>query len=260
MRKRGMVERAPPLSAGDVAYVRSLLIREEPALLAFNKPSGLPVQTRNPDDRTLDMLLRAFEKSNGKRPRLVHRLDAQTSGVIVAARTQPAAAALSGAFAKRQVQKTYLAIVAGHLGDETSGVISAPLARYRARPELELMRVARPGDEKPQEAQTSWRELARAGSRRLLEIRPRTGRMHQIRVHVASIGQPILGDIYYGGEASLGGEAIPRLMLHAWSLSGPHPEEGRFKLTAPPPSDFCETAQAAGASLGAALANLAEPE
>lgn len=260
MRKRRMVERAPPLSAEEDAFVRSLVIHEDAAMLAFSKPPGLPVQTRNPDDRTLDMLLRAFEKSNGKRPRLVHRLDAQTSGVIVAARTQPAAAALSEAFAKRQVEKRYLALVGGQIGDETSGVIDAPLARYRARPELELMRVARPGDQKPQAAQTAWRELARAGTRQLLELRPRTGRMHQIRVHLASIGRPILGDVYYGGEATLSGDAIPRLMLHAWSLSGPHPEQGDFDLRAPPPSDFCDMARRAGDTLEQALANLVEPE
>src|SRR5262249_3393992 len=83
------------ISDEDRAFVRSLVIHEDAAVLAFDKPSGLPVQTRNPDDRTLDRLMAAFAKSNGKRPRLVHRLDAQTSGVIVAAKTQPAAAALS---------------------------------------------------------------------------------------------------------------------------------------------------------------------
>src|ERR1700709_982749 len=90
----------------DRDFVRSLVLYEDGAIAAFNKPSGLPVQTRNPDDRTLDMLLAAFAKSNGKRPRLVHRLDAQTSGVIIAGKTQPAAAALSAAFAERDVQKT----------------------------------------------------------------------------------------------------------------------------------------------------------
>ena len=104
---------ARPVSAEDAAFVRSLVIHQDAAILALNKPAGLPVQTRNPDDRTLDALMAAFARSNGKRPRLVHRLDAQTSGVIVAAVTQPAAAALSAAFAGRQVAKTYLALVAG---------------------------------------------------------------------------------------------------------------------------------------------------
>lgn len=260
MRKRKMTERAPPLDEEDIAYVRSLLFHEDAAMLAFNKPSGLPVQTRNPDDRTLDMLLRAFEKSNGKRPRLVHRLDAQTSGVIVAARTQPAAAALSAAFAKRLVEKTYLAIADGAVSDEAEGVIDAPLARYRARPELELMRVARPGDEKPQSAQTYWRRLAVEGSRQLLELRPKTGRMHQIRAHLAHAGMPIIGDLYYGGVGSLGGREVDRLMLHASSLSGPHPADGVFCLSTPPPADFAAMAEIAGPALAEGLAKLAEPE
>ncbi len=257
---RRMVERAPPLSAEDDAFVRSLVIHEDAAVLAFGKPSGLPVQTRNPDDRTLDMLLRAFAKSNGKRPRLVHRLDAQTSGVIVAARTQPAAAALSEAFAHRKVGKVYLALVSGQIGSEREGVIDAPLARYRLRPELELMRVARPGDEKPQEAQTSWRVLASVGTRQLVLVKPRTGRMHQIRAHFSHIGRPILGDGYYGGETSVGGEDVPRLMLHAYSLTGPHPDGGTLAVSAPPPSDFQLMAQAVGTSLAEALANLPDPE
>lgn len=260
MRKRKMTERAPPLGEEDVAFVRSLLIHEDASMLAFNKPSGLPVQTRNPDDRTLDMLLRAFEKSNGKRPRLVHRLDAQTSGVILAARTQPAAATLSEAFAQRRVEKIYLAIVDGTVSGEAEGVIDAPLARYRARPELELMRVARPGDDKPQAATTRWQALATEGSRQLLVVRPQTGRMHQIRAHLAHIGMPIVGDVHYGGAGSVGGEAVARLMLHAWSLAGPHPAEGAFRLTAPPPTDFVAMAGRAGPALAEGLAKLAEPE
>lgn len=257
---RRMVDRAAPLSAQDASFVRSLLIHEDDALLVFNKPSGLPVQTRNPDDPTLDMLLRAFARSNGKRPRLVHRLDAQTSGVIVAARTQPAAAALSEAFAKRRIAKSYLAIVSGQVTEKLHGLIDAPLARYRARPELELMRVARPGDLKPQAAQTLWRVLAGEGRRQLLELKPKTGRMHQIRAHLAHIGRPILGDVHYGGEPSLNAHPVPRLMLHAWSLSGPHPAGDRFSFTAPPPDDFTNLARDAGVSLEQALANRPEPE
>lgn len=244
------------LPAEDVDFVSSLLIHEDQSLLVFNKPSGLPVQTRNPDDRTLDLLLSAFAKSNGKRPRLVHRLDAQTSGVIVAARTQPAAAFLSEAFAARKVAKTYLAIVSGQIEEAVEGVIDAPLARYRARPELELMRVARPGDSKPQEAQTGWRELAREGNRQLLELRPRTGRMHQIRAHLAHIGRPILGDGYYGGDSAIAGRSVSRLMLHAWRLSGPHPSGTKFEYCAAPPNDFVDTARECGEALNAALANL----
>jgi 23S rRNA pseudouridine955/2504/2580 synthase len=245
---------AMPVSAEDAAYVRALVIHDDPAVLAFNKPAGLPVQTRDPDDKTLDRLLAAFAKSNGKRPRLVHRLDAQTSGVIVAGKTQPAAAALSQAFATRDVSKTYLAIVSGAALDGSSGEINAELTRHIARPGLELMRAARPGDQKTQSALTRWRVVASAGQAHLLELTPETGRMHQLRAHLSIIGRPILGDPYYGGATSLKGEPVPRLMLHAWKLDLPHPLGERLALKADPPSDFRVAASAAGLDLALASA------
>jgi 23S rRNA pseudouridine955/2504/2580 synthase len=233
------------VSDEDRAFVRSLVIHEDAAVLAFDKPSGLPVQTRNPDDRTLDRLMAAFAKSNGKRPRLVHRLDAQTSGLIVAARTQPAAAALSAAFAGRDVAKTYLALVTGPSFNEAEGEIDTPLARYRPKPELELMRAARPGDD-AQSAFTRWRVRASAGTAHLVQLDPQTGRMHQLRAHLSIIGRPILGDPYYGGQATLRGESIPRLMLHAWRLDLPHPSGERLKLKSQAPKDFLTVASVAG--------------
>jgi 23S rRNA pseudouridine955/2504/2580 synthase len=236
------------VSDEDRAFVRSLVIHEDAAVLAFDKPSGLPVQTRNPDDRTLDRLMAAFAKSNGKRPRLVHRLDAQTSGVIVAAKTQPAAAALSAAFAGRDVAKTYLALVTGPAFDATEGEIDTPLARYRQKPELELTRAARPGDD-AQSALTRWRVLASAGTTHLMQLAPQTGRMHQLRVHLSIIGRPILGDPYYGGQTTLRGQPIPRLMLHAWKLDLPHPSGERLMLKSRAPKDFLAVASVAGLDL-----------
>jgi 23S rRNA-/tRNA-specific pseudouridylate synthase len=209
------------------------------------------VQTRDPDDRTLDRLLAAFARSNGKRPRLVHRLDAQTSGVIIAGKTQPAAAVLSQAFATRDVSKTYLALVSGSAFDGSSGEINASLTRHIARPGLELMRAERPGDQKPQTALTRWRVLGSGGGAHLVELTPETGRMHQLRAHLSIIGRPILGDPYYGGSASLKGESIPRLMLHAWKLDIPHPAGERLALSASAPSDF--RAVVAGAGIDLAL-------
>jgi RluA family pseudouridine synthase len=237
-----------PLSDADRAFARSLVIHEDAAILAFDKPPGLPVQTRNPEDRTLDSLLAAFAKSNGKRPRLVHRLDAQTSGVIVAARTQPAAAALSAAFAGRDVAKTYLALAAGPPMD-VEGAIETPLARYKPKPELELMRAARPSDARAQSALTRWRVLCSAGATHLLELTPETGRMHQLRAHLSLAGRPILGDPYYGGSTTLKGVPVNRLMLHAWKLDLPHPSGGRIALKSPPPKDFLAVASAAGIDL-----------
>ncbi len=236
------------VSDEDRAFVRSLVIHEDAAVIAFDKPPGLPVQTRNPDDRTLDRLMAAFAKSNGKRPRLVHRLDAQTSGVIVAAKTQPAAAALSAAFAGRDVAKIYLALVTGPAFESTEGEIDTPLARYRQKPELELMRAARPGDD-AQSALTRWRVRASAGTTHLLQLEPQTGRMHQLRAHLSIIGRPILGDPYYGGQASLRGQPVSRLMLHAYALDFPHPSGGRIKLKSQAPKDFLAVASVAGLDL-----------
>lgn len=241
---------ALPVSEEDAAFVRGLVIHEDSGILAFNKPSGLAVQTRNPDDRTLDRLLAAFARSNGKRPRLVHRLDAQTSGVIVSGKTQPAAAALSAAFAERLVTKTYLAIVTGSPLPAGETEYSRPLSRHIARPGLELMRAARPGDQHSQAAVTRWRVLASNGSTHLLAVEPQTGRMHQIRVHLSIEGRPILGDPYYGGAATLMGQPVPRLMLHAAILDLPHPTAGgRIVLNAPVPGDFREVLRAAGLDL-----------
>lgn len=246
---------AMPVSPEDAAYVRALVIHDDSGILAFNKPSGLPVQTRNPDDRTLDRLLAAFARSNGKRPRLVHRLDAQTSGVIVAGKTQPAAAALSRAFAERLVTKTYLAVVTGSPFAPGEIEFAMPLTRHIARPGLELMRAARPGDHNSQSAVTRWRVLSSSGSTHLLAVEPQTGRMHQIRVHLSIEGRPILGDPYYGGASALKGEPVPRLMLHAASLDLPHPTAGgRIVLNAPPPADFLAVLSAAGLEMPADLA------
>jgi len=243
---------AQSVSPEDAAFVRAFVIHDDPAIIAFNKPSGLPVQTRNAEDRTLDRLMAAFAKSNGKRPRLVHRLDAQTSGVIIAGKTQPAAAALSAAFAGRDMHKRYITLVSGQPFHGEEGVIDIALSRYQSKPGLDLMRAARPGDEKPQPATTRWKVLASAGNVQLLAMAPETGRMHQIRVHLSLAGRPILGDPYYGGATTLAGQAT-RLMLHASRLEGPHPNGGRFDYHAPLPDDFMRVLKVAGfdlASLG----------
>src|SRR5512143_2139846 len=118
-----------PLSEDERRYARSLLIHEGAHLLVFDKPAGLAVQGGSGVRQSLEDLLAAFAKSNGKRPRLVHRLDRQTSRVIVAARTKPAAAFLSQAFAGREVEKTYLAIVCGGAPAPREGEIALPLKK-----------------------------------------------------------------------------------------------------------------------------------
>lgn len=235
----------PAISAEDNALVRAMVVHEDNSLIAFNKPAGLAVQAGSGVARSLDDLMAAFAKSNGKRPRLVHRLDQGTSGVIVAAKTQPVAAKLSEAFAGRDVQKTYLALVKGRLPPAETGVIDAALVKVEEGGKARMI-LARAGRKGAQAARTGWRVLAREGAFALMQMSPETGRMHQIRVHLMSLGCPILGDALYGeGQAT-----APRLMLHAAKLDLPHPEGGKLVLEAPVPDDFRAVAEAAGLQAG----------
>lgn len=235
----------PHLSAEAAALARSLLIHEDAAILGFNKPSGMASQGGGGVGQSLDDLLWAFAKSNGKRPRLVHRLDLGTSGIIIAARTQPAAAFLSAAFAGRDTQKTYLALVKGKIPQAEHGVIEAALVKVEegGRPRMILAREGRKG---AQSARTGWKILARNGDQALMQLSPETGRMHQIRVHLMSLGCPILGDGLYGEGQATG----RRVMLHAARLEVPHPEGGTLVLDAPVPEDFREAAARAGLQAG----------
>ncbi len=225
----------PDIRTEDAALIRSLLIHEDAQVLAFNKPSGLAVQTAGGRGQSVDFMLWAFARSNGKRPRLVHRIDSGTSGVLIVARTQPAAAALSEAFASRRVRKTYLAVVSGALPPEDEGIDQTSLRKVPSdRGGRERMVVADAGQRGAQKAETGWRILARSGIHALVEATPVTGRMHQIRAHMAGLGCPILGDRIYGAGAL----SAPRLMLHAASLEIAHPDGHDLKLEAPLPDDF----------------------
>ena len=235
----------PPISAEDTALVRAMVLHEDNSLIVFNKPAGVAVQAGSGVARSLDDLMAAFPKSNGKRPRLVHRLDQGTSGVIVAPKTQPVAAKLSEAFAGRDVQKTYLALVKGRLPSAETGVADASLVKVEEGGKSRMI-VARPDRKGAQAARTGWRVLARQGEFGLMQMAPETGRMHQIRVHLMSLGCPILGEAVYGeGQAT-----APRLMLHAAKLDLPHPEGGRLVIEAPLPEDFRRAAEAAGLQAG----------
>jgi tRNA pseudouridine32 synthase/23S rRNA pseudouridine746 synthase len=203
------------------------------------------VQDGSGVEQSLEDLLAAFAKPNGKRPRLVHRLDRDTSGVIVAARTKPAAAALSAAFAGRDVKKTYLAIVCGGAPEPAEGAIDAPLKKA-SRKGLDIMEVARAGDPAAQTALTRYRTLAAAPGTALVELEPETGRMHQLRAHLASIGRPIAGDAKYGGLFRIGDTDVPGLMLHAAALDLPHPGGGRAHFSAPAPESFKKTLRSLG--------------
>lgn len=219
------------LSDEDKALVQSFLIEEDDQIMAFNKPAGLACQTRDADDHTLDKLLWAFARSNGKRPRLVHRIDADTTGVVIAAKTQPAAAALSKAFESRSMRKTYLALVQGNASRLSR--VDSPIGTMKSGHSLISGIGGKPGVKDVREAVTKFRCISSSDRISLVECHPETGRMHQIRVHLAHAGFPILGDAIYGEGAS-----AQRLMLHALRLQGPHPIGGEFDISADVPDDF----------------------
>ena len=225
------------LTPEEVAFVRALVIHQDAEVLALNKPPGLSSQGGRIAVHTLDELLAAFAKSSGVRPRLVHRLDRDTSGVILTARSQPAAAFLGKAMMSRRVRKTYLAIVAPGAPEPREGGVEAPL-RKESQGREAYMRVCEADHTDAQAASTRYRTLAANDLAALVELAPRTGRMHQLRVHMASLGRPIAGDPRYGGALVLMGSPVPRLMLHAAALVFPHPAGGERRIEAPIPADM----------------------
>ena len=232
------------LTPDEVAFVRSLVIWQDEHVLALNKPAGVSSQGGRIRAHTLDDLLHAFAKASGRRPVLVHRLDRDTSGVILAARSKPAAGFLGKALAARKFRKTYVAIVTPGAPEPRAGSIDAPLRREEIGRES-YMRPTEPGHPGAEAALTRYRTLAPGQGAALLELEPHTGRMHQLRAHLAHVGRPIAGDARYGGALVLGGRPVPRLMLHAARLSFPHPAGGTATVEAPPPCDFEAVLQAA---------------
>lgn len=227
------------LSRDEIAFVKGLVLYEDAEILALNKPSGLSSQGGRGQVHTLDELLWAFARPGKARPRLIHRLDRDTSGVILTAKTKPAAGFLGKALMARKFSKTYLAIVTPGAPDPATGTIDLPLRRVEAGREA-YMRVCAPDHPDAEAARSRYRALAAANGAALMEMDPETGRMHQLRVHLAALGRPIAGDARYGGALFVGGEAVPRLMLHARALAFPHPAGGTRRLEADPPRDMAD--------------------
>lgn len=236
------------LTPEEVAAVRSWAVHEDAHLIAFSKPSGLSSQGGRIQAHTLDDLLWAYARSNGKRPELVHRLDRDTSGVILAAKTKPAAGFLGKALQARKFQKTYLALLSAP-PEPRQGRIDAPLRREEIGRES-YMRVVPTDAEGAQASESRYRTLAASDGGALVELEPLTGRMHQLRVHMAHIGRPLIGDVRYGGALTAAGQRAARLMLHAARLSFPHPDGGRLTVEAPPPMDFADLASTMGLADG----------
>jgi tRNA pseudouridine32 synthase/23S rRNA pseudouridine746 synthase len=241
--------KAPPkpaqLTPDEIEFIRGRVIFEDAAVLAFDKPAGLSSQGGRIAAHTLDDLLWAFAKRDHARPRLVHRLDRDTSGVLLTARTKPAAAYLGKALMAHRFRKTYLAILAA-APEPKGGVIDQPLRRHSIGREVS-MKPCPPDHPEAEAAVTRYRTLAANGAAALVELSPQTGRMHQLRAHLASIGRPILGDSRYGGALMFRGEPVARLMLHAARLGFPHPDSGaQAYVEAPLPNDMLAVLGQAG--------------
>lgn len=223
--------RKDDLSDRDVAFVRSLVLHEDELVIALNKPAGLAVQGGTKTTRHLDRLLGAWGEGL-ERPRLVHRLDRDTSGVLLLGKGPEAAKRLAGAFARRQAKKTYWAIVEG-APKPTTGLIDMALKKS-GRNDFEMMRPADPKEIGAEAAETGYATVSRAAHRAAwMALRPFTGRTHQLRAHMSAIGHPILGDPKYGSETSAELSGPLKLQLHARRIELDHPGGGRLIVEAP---------------------------
>ena len=224
---------APPLADEDSAMMRAAVIYRDADLIALNKPPGLPVQGGSRVARHLDGLLGALRFDAEDAPRLVHRLDRDTSGVLLLARHTAAARDLTKLFRSRSLRKLYWALVVG-VPRPAQGRIDAPLAKRQIGDGERVVATTKGG----QRAITDY-ALIEAAGRRLswLALMPRTGRTHQLRAHTASVfGHPVVGDGKYGGEAAFPAGFEPRLHLHARALELPRPgNRAPLVLTAPLP-------------------------
>ena len=227
-----------PLTDAETAYVQDMVLARGRDWIMLNKPPGLATQGGTKTVQHLDRLLEALADEKGQRPKLVHRLDKDTSGVLLVARTARAAGHFAKAFSGRTARKVYWALVVGVPSIE-AGVIDAPLAKQPGSGG-EKMHV----DEKDGlPAKTRYRLIDRAGNRAAwVELQPMTGRTHQLRAHMAAIGHPIVGDAKYGGaEAFLTGGISRKMHLHARRLKIDGTDSKPIDYTAELPAHFAET-------------------
>jgi len=220
-----------------------MVIKQTKSAIVLNKPPGLATQGGSKTTRHVDGLLDAFVEGDGPRPRLVHRLDKDTSGVLLIARTPGSAAFFSKRFSGRSARKIYWALIAG-VPDVKEGTIDAPLAKQPGTGG-EKMHI---DEEAGQPAKTRYRVVDKAGNRAAwVELEPLTGRTHQLRVHLAAIGHPIVGDGKYGGQDSfLTGSISRKMHLHARRLIIDEPGGGKLDVTAELPEHFAASMEQLG--------------
>ncbi|MDG2535035.1 RluA family pseudouridine synthase [Sphingomonas sp. HITSZ_GF] len=231
------------LSEEQIDFARSMVIHQDDAAFVLNKPPGLATQGGTKTTEHVDELLDALQYDLEGRPKLVHRLDKDTSGALLVARTARAAAAFSKNFSSRTARKVYWALVVGVPSIE-DGIIDLPLGKQPGTGG-EKMQV----DEKEgQPSRSRYRVIGRAGNRAAwVELQPFTGRTHQLRVHMAAIGFPIVGDGKYGGpEAFLTGGISRKMHLHARRIRVDHPDGGKIDVKAELPHHFAESLHTLG--------------
>jgi 23S rRNA pseudouridine955/2504/2580 synthase len=231
-----------PVPVAEAEKLRRCVLHMDDQVIVIDKPAGLAVQGGTGTPKHLDAMLDVLMFDMKERPRLVHRLDRDTSGVLVLARTARAAALLADAFRQKTTRKIYWAIVAGR-PKLARGRIDAALAKRLGRQGERVMAVDE-DDEDARRAVTLYDTLDAAGPKAAwLALWPVTGRTHQLRAHCALIGTPILGDAKYSeeGAAALGPAPARRLHLHARSIAVPHPSGGTLSVSAPLPADLRET-------------------
>jgi len=228
----------PPLSEEQARFAREMVIHRDAAALVLNKPPGLATQGGTRTTEHVDGLLDALQFDAEARPKLVHRLDKDTSGALLLARSARAAAFFSKHFSGRSARKIYWALVVG-VPDIEDGIIDLPIAKQPGTGG-EKMHV---DEENGQPSKSRYRVIERAGNRAAwVELQPYTGRTHQLRVHMAAIGHPIVGDGKYGGqEAFLTGGISRKMHLHARRIRIDHPDGGKLDVTAALPAHFAET-------------------
>jgi 23S rRNA pseudouridine955/2504/2580 synthase len=225
------------LTDEEVQLVRDMVIYEDANAFVLNKPPGLATQGGTKTTQHLDRLLDGLA-GEGVRPKLVHRLDKDTSGALLVARSARAAGHFSKAFSGRTARKVYWALVVA-VPDSAEGEIDAPLAKQPGTGG-EKMHIS---EEHGLPAKTRWRTIDRAGNRAAwVELQPLTGRTHQLRAHMAALGHPIVGDAKYGGpEAFLTGGISRKLHLHARRIRIDAPDGGKIDVTAELPGHFAES-------------------